>query len=142
MLYEFLMAPVFDDSTGIHNIDAICRTHAGEAMRNQENRVAPVEIADVVKESRFRPGIKRCRGFIKNDERCVSVERSGKSDSLPLSYRKIGSTKEFWTEEIVVTLWQFFNELVRLGQSAGFPYGVKVTNSEMSPNPMFSLAVI
>jgi hypothetical protein len=103
----------------MEHIDTIGVPDRREAVTDEEHRAASEEVTDPDEQVMLGPGIERRGRFIEDDERRISVEGSCKGHPLPLPDRQIDAAQELRSEQSLVCLRQFRDELVGAGLLGG-----------------------
>src|SRR5437660_4119031 len=112
---ELVVRPALDDAALVEDIDAIRRTDAREAVRDEEHRPTAEEVAHACEEIVLRARIERRGRLVQDDERRVAKERARERDALPLPDRHVLSAHEVRAEDRVVTVRPGIHERIRAG---------------------------
>src|SRR5436309_8426701 len=112
---ELVVRPALDDAALVEDIDAIRRTDAREAVRDEEHRPTAEEVAHPREEVVLRARVERGGRLVQDDERRVAKERARERDALPLPDRHVLSAHEVRAEDRVVTVRPGIHERIRAG---------------------------
>src|SRR5438105_330714 len=112
---ELVVRPALDDAALVEDIDAIRRTDAREAVRDEEHRSTAEEVAHACEEIVLRARIERRCRLVQDDERRVAKERARERDALPLPDRHVLSAHEVRAEDRVVAIRPGIHERIRAG---------------------------
>src|ERR1700736_4047276 len=107
------MGAVLDDAATLDRDDAVGPAYRGKPVGDNENGAAFTDPAHVVLNDALTLVIERAGGFVEDQNAGISHQGTGNRDALPLTARE---TAPSFTDDRVVSLGKFENELVRTGQ--------------------------
>src|SRR2546421_916734 len=86
-VHELVVRPALDDATFVKDVDAVRRADARKAVRDEQYGPAAEEVTHPREEVVLGASVQGGGRLVEDDERCITEERPGEGDALPLTDR-------------------------------------------------------
>src|SRR5699024_1713503 len=116
-LHQLLVGADGGDAAALHHDDAVGILHAGHALGNDDFGGLGDELPEALADQRVGAGIDGRSGVVQNQDLGLLQQGAGDAQTLFLAARDVGAAL---LDPGVILLGELLDELVGLGQTAGF----------------------